>query len=166
MADITMRPVHSAEDIAEVARLGDIIWREHYTPILPAGQVDYMLEKFQSEAAVSAGIREGGYHYRLLCLDGVPMGYMGYVFEEKALFLSKLYLLRESRGQGLGKFAIGTLADMAAERGLPVICLTVNRNNASSIAFYRAMGFEEVRTQAADIGNGFVMDDYIMEKRV
>ena len=166
MKNITLRPAASAADIAEIARLGGVIWREHYGPILAEGQVDYMLERFQSEAAIAAGIAEGGYQYRLICLDGRPVGYAGYVFEAEALFLSKLYLLREARGCGAGRYVMDVLRAAAAERGRPVIYLTVNRNNTGSIAFYEAMGFVKARTQVADIGGGYVMDDYIMELRV
>ena len=42
----------------------------------------------------------------------------------------------------------------------PANCRT--RNNSAQI-FYRKMGFEVVRTEDNHIGNGFYMNDYVME---
>jgi hypothetical protein len=42
----------------------------------------------------------------------------------------------------------------------------VNRNNENSIKTYERFGFDKAGTQVADIGGGFVMDDYIMEKTI
>ena len=51
-------------------------------------------------------------------------------------------------------------------RELNKIWLTCNRNNTSSLEVYKHLGFEVVREEVADIGNGFVMDDYILEYEV
>lgn len=55
---------------------------------------------------------------------------------------------------------------LCREQGLVALYLTVNRENAGSIAAYLAMGFRKVREQVTDIGEGYVMDDFIMEKAV
>ena len=43
--------------------------------------------------------------------------------------------------------------------------LTVNKYNSSSIEVYKKRGFEITDAAVTDIGSGFVMDDYIMEKQ-
>ena len=166
MEGITWMQVTEDAQIQEVARLAGIIWREHYHSILEEAQIDYMLEKFQSPPAIAHGIQEEGYAYYLICLDGKPVGYTALVPEENTLFLSKIYLLREVRGRGAGKATVEFVRDRARTLGLPTVYLTVNRNNADSIAFYRHAGFVKVRTQVADIGSGYVMDDDIMELTV
>lgn len=83
--------------------------------------------------------------------------------EEDALFLSKLYIHSGSRGRGYARQALNFLIQRCKKYGLTKIWLTVNRNNLNTIAAYKKMGFQIVREQVADIGNGFVMDDYIME---
>jgi ribosomal protein S18 acetylase RimI-like enzyme len=62
---VSIRKACDENDARIAAFLADTIWREHFTPILPAGQVDYMLGKFQSEPAISRQISADGYAYYL-----------------------------------------------------------------------------------------------------
>ena len=82
------------------------------------------------------------------------------------MFLSKLYLQQEYRGKKIASKAMEFLVALCRERGLKSIWLTVNKHNDITIAIYQKMGFYEIRQQRADIGNGFVMDDYVMQKDV
>ena len=79
------------------------------------------------------------------------------------LFLSKVYLLHEARGQGRFRQMLEYLRGLCREVGARTIWLTVNRRNERAIGAYRRAGFREVRAQVTDIGGGYVMDDYIME---
>ena len=161
MAAIEFQEVASPAQIAEVARLGGEIWREHYGGLLSAEQIAYMLEKYQSERAVAAQLADGGYRYWLVFEDGRPCGYCGFVREEERLFLSKLYLRRAVRRPAIARLALEKLKAEAA--GLLSIYLTVNKENSGSIAVYKALGFREIDAVKTDIGGGFYMDDYIME---
>lgn len=163
---VAFRPVETAEDIDLLASLAQRIWTEHYTPLLGPGQVAYMVERFQSPGAVAAQIRDDNYRYYLLEMAGTPAGYIGIRPEGDRLFLSKLYVDKAYRRQGIAACALAFLIDQCRREGIGVIWLTVNRHNAGSIAAYERMGFRTVRTQVADIGGGYVMDDYIMEKIV
>jgi GNAT superfamily N-acetyltransferase len=162
---VEIKQVAAESDIRTTAKLADTIWREHFTPLLPLGQVDYMLEKFQSEAAMTRQIGEDGYKYYLARVDGTPVGYCAVKPESGgSLFLSKLYVLAEYRGQGLSR----KLLDCALgnETGLTSVHLTVNRYNADSIAVYKHIGFVVYAEKATDIGGGYVMDDYLMEWKI
>ena len=109
---------------------------------------------------------ENGYeYYRIFDQDGF-CGYCGIHPENGKLFLSKLYLKKEARGKHLATNVFEFLKQLCRERGLTAIWLTCNKHNDNSLAVYRHLGFETVDTQVADIGNGFVMDDYIMEVTV
>ena len=44
--------------------------------------------------------------------------------------------------------------------------LTVNKNNSKAIAFYEAMGLEKMSELRTDIGEGFVMDEYVMGRGI
>ncbi|TCM96409.1 ribosomal protein S18 acetylase RimI-like enzyme [Paenibacillus sp. BK033] len=164
---IDIRKVHTAEQIAEVARLAEQIWREHYVSIITIEQIDYMIEKFQSVSAITGQIENQGYEYCLLQQqDGTAAGYLSIRADNGKLFLSKFYVSKEHRGQGYASQAMQFIEQLCIERGLSHIWLTVNRDNASSIAVYEKKGFISVREQVADIGNGYVMDDFIMEKKL
>ncbi len=56
--------------------------------------------------------------------------------------------------------------NICQKRRISTLWLTVNRNNTRSIAWYMRMGFKNVGATIQDIGGGFVMDDYRMEKTV
>lgn len=155
-------PVDSAEKIETMCRIASRIWHEHYTPLLGTAQVDYMVEKFQSVPAVTEQIRNG-YRYYLMELDGEYAGFLGIRYDPDALFLSKLYVDRPFRRKHLAAQGLEYLKKDCAEHGLSKIWLTVNRENSGSIAAYKKLGFQKVREEKADIGQGYFMDDYIME---
>jgi len=157
--------VSTEAQIETVARLAHEIWNQHFIPIIGKAQVDYMLEKFQSTKAISDQI-ENGYSYYLLKVDDDYAGYTGVCPKEDELFLSKLYIRASNRGKGYGRKAIEFLEDLAGEKGLDKISLTVNKNNTDSIRAYEKLGFKNLGVFVQDIGNGFVMDDYKMEKVV
>ncbi len=157
--------VLSEADIDIVARLADTIWREHYTSIIGKGQVAYMLNKFQSVEAISQQINENAQYY-LVWKGDVPAGYFSFYKKPSELFLSKIYILKGIRGHGLGKLAMEFIEMKAAEEKLPTITLTVNKNNNRSITAYKKMGFYQKDAVVMDIGGGYVMDDYVMEKQL
>jgi diamine N-acetyltransferase len=148
---------------AVVEALAIEIWNEHYTPIIGEKQVGYMLEEFQSKRAMMEQIRNG-YKYFLVEEDGLNVGYIGMEFKKDELFLSKLYFKSSERRKGYGKKAIQFLEELAKEKKLNKISLTVNKNNVKSIAAYEKIGFKNAGPIVMDIGRGFVMDDYKMEK--
>lgn len=152
-------------DYKIIADLATIIWTEHYMPIIGEQQITYMLDKFQSASAVESQI-ESGYQYFLLKDENTSVGYFSFEEREGVLFLSKLYVLSTARGKGFGKAALLFMEAKVKEKGLKKIQLTVNKYNSNSIKAYGKMGFKNVRELVQDIGNGYVMDDYVLEKEI
>lgn len=153
------------EQLNILASVANEVWHEFFPCILSPEQIDYMVDKFQSYDAMKKQM-EDGYEYYFLMDNDEICGYMG-IHEEtldKKMFLSKLYLKKEHRGKGYASKALMKLFDMSTQRKLNMVWLTVNKHNEHTIEVYEHMGFAKARTQVADIGNGFVMDDYIMEK--
>ncbi|OZB98700.1 GNAT family N-acetyltransferase [Paenibacillus sp. XY044] len=164
--EVIFSKVQTKEEIAALADLAFGIWHEYFISIISREQIDYMVDKFQSVPAMTDQIHQQGYEYYFMNVDGVHVGYIGVKQEEGKLFLSKLYIAKEYRGHGYASRAMEFLTALCKERSLSAIWLTVNRYNDSTIAVYEKKGFTTVRTQVADIGNGFVMDDYVMEKTI
>ena len=81
-------------------------------------------------------------------------------------FISKIYLLKEHRGEGLCSATVRFYKRLARERGLDALYLTVNKRNEMAIRAYKAKGFEVIDAAETDIGDGYIMDDYIMEKKL
>ncbi|UVI33364.1 GNAT family N-acetyltransferase [Paenibacillus spongiae] len=164
--ELVVTKVKTKEEVALLAQLASDIWTEYFVCIISNEQIDYMLGKYQSVQAITVQIDEQGYEYYLLNVNNKNIGYLGINQEEGKLFLSKFYIQKEHRGMGYASRAMAFLVDLCQDRRLVSIWLTVNRNNNAAIAVYEKKGFRTIRTQVADIGNGFVMDDYVMEKEI
>ncbi|WP_036379444.1 GNAT family N-acetyltransferase [Muricauda sp. MAR_2010_75] len=162
---INIVPVKLKANIGVVADLAKIIWTEHYTPIIGLEQVNYMLDKFQSENAIQEQLEKGIAYYLLQFKDEF-VGYFSYSINEDALFLSKLYVLKSARGNGVAKVGLSFMQSQAKELNLAKIRLTVNKYNSDSIAAYEKMGFLNVDSIVQDIGGGYVMDDYVLERKL
>ena len=166
MGQLEVRKAETDTQVREIADLAKVIWNEHFTPIIGKDQVDHMVEKFQSYPALKEQISEG-YEYYQIFSGGEFCGYTGiHPGEDNRLFLSKLYLKKESRGHHLATGAFSFLKEICRERGYSAIWLTCNKHNDNSLGVYRHFGFEIIDTQEADIGGGFIMDDYIMEYKM
>ncbi len=162
---MTIENVTTNKQIATVKTLAHTIWNEHYTAIIGKDQVDYMLATFQSTLAIARQIRQGSLYY--LFKNGErSVGYMGIETKEGLLFLSKLYINAADRNRGYAREALVFLEELARQKGLQSITLTVNKNNTLAIASYEKLGFTNQGSIVQSIGNGFVMDDFIMEKTV
>ena len=160
---ISIQKVRTAEDIQVTAQLAAEIWTEHYTPIIGSEQVSYMLDKFQSEPAIAQQMKDGA-RYFLLSYKRTAVGYFSVAVKNGALFLSKFYVRNSQRGKGIGKAGMLHIEEIAMTEKLPWIRLTVNKYNVHSISAYEKMGFEKKEALVIDIGNGFIMDDFLMEK--
>ncbi len=156
--------VENPKQVAEVAALAKEIWTQHYVPIIGAAQVEYMLEKFQSAEAIERQIAAEGCEYDL----APGAGYLALDpdLEKKSVLLSKIYVREARRGTGLGRAMVEFAEKRCVELGCRELWLTVNKNNAGSIAFYERMGFHKTREVVTDIGGGFAMDDWWMAKSI
>ena len=148
-----------------IEQLGDLVWREHYTAIIGIKQVEYMLKKFQKAEVIETQVSEG-YHYYIISQNDSPAGYFAIRKDKGALFLSKLYVLQDFRGKGLGKGAMQFIENEAKQKNCDKVSLTVNKYNTNSIKVYEKIGFLKTGAIVMDIGNGYVMDDYTMEKSI
>jgi len=152
-------------ELKAIEALANTIWNEHYPPIIGKAQVDYMLDKFQSFRAMNEQIADGYEYYSFF--DGYDLiGYLAIQPRDGHLFLSKVYVLKEQRGNGFGKRAIAFCEQRASELGFDTIQLTVNKYNNATIAAYERSGFKKMRPAVFDIGAGYIMDDFVMEKQV
>lgn len=160
-------PVTSAHQITQAAKLAHQIWTAYYTPILPAGQVPYMLEKFQSAGEINKQI-QNGHQYFLIHAENskTPVGYFDFYPKNDALFISKIYVAQSARGTGAGSAAFRFIKKQAVQGGYKKLELTVNKGNKIALAAYKKWGFKKEKAIVMDIGNGFVMDDFVMTKSV
>jgi ribosomal protein S18 acetylase RimI-like enzyme len=151
------------ERAAELEDLAREIWTEHYTPIIGAEQVSYMLSNMQNADSILKAVESENYRYFIVYDGSKPTGYFAVKPEAdgKTLLLSKLYLHKDCRGRGISRLILEKVRLMAREYGLEHIQLFVNKHN-STVNIYKKLGFRIVEDVVTDIGGGFVMDDYRM----
>ncbi len=153
------------EDFDLIERLAHEIWHEHYPDIIGLAQVEYMLRKFQTSAYMQNQGKEA-FVYFLIYRDSTPAGYLSYQVQKDQLFLSKIYLLSKFRGQKIGKESLTFVEENAKAHQVSKIRLTVNKENLIAVKAYESTGFLNYGEAITDIGEGFVMDDYLMEKKL
>lgn len=152
-------------EIPIVQQLAREIWDEHYIKIISQEQIDYMLELFYSDERIRSEIEEG-ISWEILMDKESPVGYLVCKIEEEKLFISKIYLKAETRGKGFGKLLLDRAIELAKQNQKESIYLNVNKENEGSIGFYERNGFEKIDEGVFDIGNGYVMDDFILELKL
>ena len=168
---LTIQTVSSSDDVRQVAMLAHEIWNQHFVTIIGQKQVDYMLNRFQSPSAIVSQIASGSDYFLVNDVRQpapVYVGYLGLVADEvrSRMMISKIYIRQENRGNGLGNGLLDFVRQLCHERGFKTIWLTVNRFNDATVSWYKRKGFVISREIKKDIGEGFFMDDYIMELTV
>lgn len=164
---IIINKVTDSTELKEIAELAEKIWHECFTGIITTEQINYMVEKYQSYKAMAMQIAEQNYSYFSVCDDKELCGYFGVKPEEdNRFFLSKLYLHSDKRGKGIARKMLGRVFEEAKNAGKTSVYLTVNKHNSNAISVYKKVGFKIIDSPMIDIGNGFVMDDYVMEYKL
>lgn len=157
--------VKTPEQVAELSMFAEGIFREYFTPMHSQDKVDYLVDYLLSIETLTSAIADEGYEYYFVDEDasGNHVGFVGIRPDEGYLFLSKLYLTKEARGKGYGRAEFEFIKQRATDLGFKSIRLTCARNNVPSLERYDHMGFERIACLNTSIGDGFEMNDYLME---
>ncbi len=159
---LDFRFLETSNDFRQLEPFAASIWEQHYTPIIGADQVAFMLNKYQSAKAMSDQF-SAGYKYAVVICGDQKAGYFAYDGKaEKEVFISKLYIHKDFRRRGLGRRILDFISNEARVLGCTAMTLSVNKDNSNSIQFYIAYGFQTIKAQKVAIGEGFYMDDYVM----
>jgi ribosomal protein S18 acetylase RimI-like enzyme len=154
------------DQIETIRSLSREIWMEVYPSIISVEQIEYMLDLIYSVDALKHQIQEQGHAFILLTENDTPIGYASYSKKEpitNGLFrLHKFYLQPAYHGKGLGKGMLNEIIKDVISQSGNSLELNVNKYNPT-LGFYKKNGFSIISEEVIDIGNGYVMDDYIME---
>ena len=155
------------DDISDVQTDAGAIWHECYAGIISNEQIEYMLKWMYSRNAIERELEYENIDYYFIYHDGQKLGFcsMGpYPDTVGRAKLHKLYLYPEFHGKGFGSASLRKICSLAQEQGYDSICLNVNKNNRSAIKAYERNGFIKEKSIINNIGNGYIMDDYVMLK--
>lgn len=166
----TFEAVHGEVAQQSLAELADEIWHEYWPSIIGAEQTDYMVEQFQSLDAIKRDMAEHNYEYWFVKAgdDGRVVGFTGGHNDEdgERFYISKIYVKKDERGKHFASDIIAFYTNLCRERGFKAMYLNVNKYNELGIRAYEGKGFVTIESVVNDIGSGFVMDDYVMQKDV
>lgn len=165
--NIRFIPIETDAQLTDLSFVADTVWHECFKDLLSKEQINYMVSKFQSFKAMKEQIKNG-YNYFFINADGINVGYIGVNIDNTTgkLFLSKLYILKSFRGKGYSRAVFDFIEGICEGMKLHTIWLTVNKYNERAKLVYNKMGFTNIKSQVTDIGSGYVMDDYVMEKKI
>lgn len=152
------------EDMPAVRDLAYEIWPSAYGEILSKAQLDYMLGKIYSLTSLEHQLNVLKHNFIILFNDEIPVGFASYSPHQNntAYHLNKIYLLNNLQGKNLGKKMLDFIIEKIKKSGAKTLQLNVNRYN-KAIHFYEKQGFKIIRKEDIDIGEGFFMNDYVME---
>lgn len=152
-------------DLQVVKTLAHQIWPVCYAKILDKDQIDYMLQKFYSIQNLE-NLYQNKHNFVVLYQEEQPVGFASYEHNSEnsnKTKLHKLYVDTNLHKKGLGQKLMNYVIMQTAVQGDTTVYLNVNRNN-DALNFYEKNNFKIVKTEDIDIGNGFLMEDYVMEK--
>jgi len=158
----------SVKDIAKIQEIANITWPITYGEILTAEQLAYMLDLIYSDEALLKQIQNKEQLFYLISDSNSVIGFIGIEHgykNETITKIHKIYLLPETQGKGYGKIFFEEIEKMALENNSNELLLNVNRFN-TALNFYKKLGFEIKETVDIEIGNGYLMEDYVMVKNI
>lgn len=158
----------SVSDITFIQELAHTTWPITYGEILSKEQLDYMLDLIYSEEALSAHFDKKEQLFYLIFENDIKLGFTSVEHNyngDAVTKIHKIYLSPETQGRGIGKKAIDKITEMALKENAKALILNVNRFN-KALDFYKKIGFDVADEVNIDIGNGYLMEDYVMEKKI
>lgn len=156
------------KDIKVIREIAFKTWPVTYGEILSKAQIDYMLDLFYSEETLTDKLANIGHDFLVLKENEICHGFAScehHYLNSNCTRLHKLYFLPEYQGKGMGKLMLDKIVALAKENRSDKLSLNVNRFN-KAFAFYQNLGFQIVAEEDISIGQGYLMEDYIMEKQL
>lgn len=160
MTDVPRRLL--PDEVEAVALLARTVWQATYPALISQAQIDAMLADRYAAARIRDQLDTPRHAWWVI---GTPLAGFAHVeLIDDAAKLDKLYVHPARQRLGLGSALLDVAAEWAREQGRAVLRLQVNRGNARALRAYEKYGFRIVESRVFAIGNGFVMDDHVMEK--
>ena len=143
-------------------------WPVTYGEILSEGQIEYMFDIMYSTNSLLEQVAKKNVQFILVKDGNRYTGFASYEFNYLKIQqtkIHKIYILPSEQGKGFGKIIIDFVAKEAKNNNNNFLTLNVNRYNRAQ-NFYEKIGFSIIKEEIITIGNGYVMDDYVMEKSI
>lgn len=162
--------VATKEHIPVIQKIAKETWFDTYAKLLSKEQIDYMLNMMYSSDVLKSQMDADNFCFLLVRQENTEsfFGFVSYetsYMETNKTKLHKLYILPQCQATGAGRIFVDKVCEGARKAGNDIVFLHMNRDN-KALNFYKRMGFEIVGEGDFDIGGGFLMEDYIFEKKL
>jgi len=152
-------------DISVIQKIVQITWPHTYLSIIGPNQLTYMVNLFYSKKAITEQMA-AGHRFTVAEDEGFVLAFSAYnQIDETTWKLQKLYALPHQQGKGVGRLLIDFLLNDIKPYHPERLILNVNRHN-TAIEFYKKLDFQIIAEEDIDIGEGYFMNDYVMEKKL
>lgn len=156
------------KDIPTIKKLAKQLWPIAFKSILSTEQIKYMMNMMYSQESIEKQMKDG-HQYGIVNESDVAIGYVSYETnhnETHKTKIHKLYISPHYQRRGIGKIVVDYVADKALKSNNYTLFLNVNKHNQSAIDFYKKQNFNLLKEEEIDIGNGFIMDDFVFELKL
>jgi len=156
--------VATKEHLAIVKDLAYRIWPNAYGTILSKPQLEYMMNLIYNIDSLEKQLLKGDI-FILVEENQKFIGFASYELNcenSNKTKIQKLYVLPEIQGKGIGRQVINYIKDKSVLANNSALFLNVNKFNKTK-DFYQKYGFQIIKEEIIDIGNNYIMDDYVME---
>ena len=152
------------DDVEAVSALARVVWQATYPSLISQAQIDAMLADRYSPTVMREQLDDPGHAWWVTHEDGQPVAFAHALRDAMGCKIDKLYVHPARQHRGLGAALVRAVESWARANHIDRLWLQVNRGNTQAIRAYEKYGFRIVASRVFDIGNGYVMDDHIMEK--
>lgn len=157
--------VSSLSQLKVIEQMAEAIIPDHYSSFLPMEHIRYFINTYQTVSAMEQQLLHG-FEYSLMNNEGENVAYLGIEKKEALMILSKIYVLNEYRGKGIGNLLMNHAYKRAVDLNLPEIDLYVVKENDRAISFYKKEGFHISETLEKEYENGYIVTEYKMSKTI
>jgi ribosomal protein S18 acetylase RimI-like enzyme len=158
----------TSNDIPTIQDIAYDTWPSTFAEILSKQQIEYMLEMMYSTPSLLEQIQIKKHHFFLAKEDEVALGFISVELNyqnQATAKIHKIYILPATQGKGIGKILMHRVEELAQEYSQKSITLNVNRFN-KALSFYQKLGYTIAATENIEIGNGYLMEDFVLEKEL
>ena len=153
---LEIKKVENYQGFEKIEKLAYQILPVAYKETMPPEHVEFMIEKYHAAKVTSNAVAR----YYLLVWNQEIVGYLGLEHKSFTEFLSKLYILPDFQGKGIGQQVLNFVEKQAEYP----IELVVQEENVSAIAFYKKNGFEVKEKVSHTFENAHTLHGYLMYK--
>lgn len=158
----------TVKDIPVIQEIAHTTWYPTFENILSKEQIGYMLEMMYSTQSLLKQIEFKKHKFYLAKDNNRVLGFISIELNyqnQSIAKIHKIYILPSAQGKGIGKVLIKKAEELALENHQTSITLNVNRFN-QALNFYTRLGYENIKSEDIDIGNGYLMEDFVLEKKL